>query len=217
MLLTDVDADGQRRKRFGKAAAFAAAWANRSITWRERSDDTTTRGSDHRESNPCIRCVYGCWNCCLQRASVAALARIYTYLHPPSLSPPPSSPAFHHQVTGSLNPTANNHFQTTPFTLQLRMRLLGMAQEHCLTDALLPPESLQSIHANANAVAESGTQAAWGGAFFLFASPFSFPFPFPFFLLLRFGGIAMTRTRTTEPRYGTCGEQQQREPPAVPG
>ena len=50
VLLTDVDVGGQRRKRFGKAAAFAAAWANRSITWRGRSDDTTTRGSDHRGS-----------------------------------------------------------------------------------------------------------------------------------------------------------------------
>ena len=33
---------------------------------------------------------------------------------------------------GSLNPTANNHIQTTSFTLQVHMRLHGLAPEHAL-------------------------------------------------------------------------------------
>ena len=39
---------------------------------------------------------------------------------------------YNSDTVGSLNPTANNHIQTTSFTLQVRMRLHGLAPEHVL-------------------------------------------------------------------------------------
>ena len=39
---------------------------------------------------------------------------------------------YNSDTVGSLNPTANNHIQTTSFTLQVHMRLHGLAPEHVL-------------------------------------------------------------------------------------
>ena len=39
---------------------------------------------------------------------------------------------YNSDTIGSLNPTANNHIQTTSFTLQVHMRLHGLAPEHVL-------------------------------------------------------------------------------------
>ena len=42
---------------------------------------------------------------------------------------------FNYQVVGFLSPTANSHLESTPSTLRVNMRLLGLAPEHCLSGA----------------------------------------------------------------------------------
>ena len=44
---------------------------------------------------------------------------------------------FNYQVVGFLSPTANSHLESTPSTLRVNMRLLGLAPEHCLSSAAL--------------------------------------------------------------------------------